>query len=189
MIPDRQRRLEEEYHRMKIAAKESTILQFATEGAPATRYFIQFSGTSSHADYLNEHELTVWLGLSYPTEPPEVRFVTPIFHPNVPRTGTVSLPKCGLNWDAALTLDRLCERLWDVARYAYIDIANSDNIGNEAALAWFQQQRDMVLPVDGRSLRDAWEIRWGELRERTTPNHSHHSDGIVFLDGDVPGED
>ena len=38
-----------------------------------------------------------------------------------------------MTWDATVTLDRICERLWDLVRYAYIDYDHVDFFRHYAA--------------------------------------------------------
>jgi hypothetical protein len=45
-------------------------------------------------------------------------------------------------------------------RYAYL---NFDLAVNRSAHDWFRNQRHMMLPVDSRTLRDAWTIVWGNV--------------------------
>ena len=45
----------------------------------------------------------------------------------------------------------MCERLWDVARLAYM---NLDDAANYSAKTWFEDECQIQLPVDPRPLRD-----------------------------------
>jgi hypothetical protein len=77
--------------------------------------------------------------------------LTAIFHPNVSFSGFINLKDIGLTWESDLGLDVLCERLWDVARAAYLDLEGATN---SAARSWFAAQKEIELPVDDRPLRD-----------------------------------
>jgi len=97
------------------------------------------------------HEIELRLPYSYPNRPPDIRWISPIFHPNVSFSGFINLPDVGLPWSADVNLDVVCERLWDVARLAFIDPATATNV---AAKNWYEQECQLALPVDRRPLRD-----------------------------------
>jgi hypothetical protein len=101
---------------------------------------------------IEQHRCDVRLPYSYPDSPPDVRWLTLIFHPNVSYSGFLNLREIGLVWDKQLGLDVVCERLWDVARGA---AANLEGATNYAARKWYAEQGDQArLPVDRRPLRD-----------------------------------
>ena len=43
---------------------------------------------------------------NYPDRPPEVKFMTRIYHPNIHRNGHISIDILGSMWSAVLTIDR-----------------------------------------------------------------------------------
>jgi hypothetical protein len=53
-------------------------------------------------------------------------------------------------WDRDLTLVALCERLWDMARYAYF---NLEKAANFSARNWAEKPTGVCFPVDPRPLR------------------------------------
>ncbi len=144
---------------MRALQKVSTIFSFESTGDPPDRYTVTFLGkapwretaATSQVDILELHQCEIRLPYSYPRRPPDVRWLTPLFHPNVSFSGFINLREIGLPWDDDLTLDLVCERLWDVARCAYID---HDKAANYAAKNWFQDECNLRLPVDTRPLRD-----------------------------------
>jgi hypothetical protein len=81
--------------------------------------------------------------------------VTPILHPNVSFSGFIQLRDVGLPWDRTVTLDAVCERLWDVARLAYV---NLDRATNFSAKSWIESPGRIALPVDTRILRDRMNV-------------------------------
>ncbi|MCA9263572.1 MAG: hypothetical protein KDA60_06970 [Planctomycetales bacterium] len=176
-LSERHSRLSEELEQLELLTKESTILRIDYEGPSPNRYQVYLTGQSAHEDYLNEHELSVWLHVDYPQSAPEVRFVTPLFHPNVARSGLVDLTQCGIAWQPTIMLTHVLARMWDVARLAYVDL---DKVANEAAGNWFRTQREIPLPVDSRALRNAWEFRWSELQ--------HHVEPIPTKKADAKGQ-
>ena len=97
------------------------------------------------------HDCEIRLPYSYPERGPDIRWLTPIFHPNISFSGFVNLRAIGLPWQPTMTLDIVCERLWDIARLAYIDLQTASNF---AAKNWFSEQHELSLPLDLRPVRD-----------------------------------
>src|SRR5205807_7778652 len=91
------------------------------------------------------------LGASYPRTMPEIRWMTPIYHPNISEIGMVCLGGYGTHWVPSVQLDELCIMLWDMVRYHNYDIRSPYN--RDAAL-WVANQTAILFPTDTRSLRD-----------------------------------
>jgi len=144
---------------MQALKEQSTILDFQTTGDPPDRYTVTLRGkgvsrsTSSHADMemVDLHRCDVRLPYSYPDRPPDIRWMTPIFHPNISFSGMIRLRDIGLPWQDDLGLDVVVERLWDVARMAYV---NEDSSVNYSASNWLAEQTSLKMPVDVRPLAD-----------------------------------
>jgi len=144
---------------MQVLQAESTILDFTSENDPPDRYLLRFRGKGlnhstsgdTYVETIGLHRCEIPLPFSFPRRPPDIRWRTPIYHPNVLFSGMIKLSDVGLSWDEALRLDVVCERLWDVARLAYHDM---DGACNYAARNWFKELSDQMLPVDNRLLRD-----------------------------------
>jgi len=100
---------------------------------------------------LDLHRVEIKLGASYPRTIPEIRWITPIYHPNISEIGMVCLGGYGTHWVPSVQLDELCIMLWDMARYHNYDIRSPYN--REAAL-WVASQETFRFPTDGRPLRD-----------------------------------
>jgi ubiquitin-protein ligase len=154
----RQQRLAADFEALAELRSASTILEFEATGQPPDRYDLTFRGRGLRRDAstgeildVEVHEAEVRLTLSYPRHPPDIRWLTPLFHPNVSFGGFIRLDDLGLPWTEALGLDVVCERLWDVARLAHYDL---DRATNYAARNWLQERQDVALPVDRRPLRD-----------------------------------
>ena len=73
----------------------------------------------------------------YPERPPDIRWLTPILHPNISFSGFLNLAEVGLPWSEDLGLEVVCERLWDVARGSYMNLEKS---ANYAAKSWFEKE-------------------------------------------------
>jgi ubiquitin-protein ligase len=152
------RRLRSDYESLKRLKSESSIVDFKCFGNPPERYVISFygkglmrpaPGSPIHVQQI--HEVEILLGVEYPRMMPELRWRTPVFHPNIAETGMVCLGGYGTNWVPSLNLDELCEMLWDMIRYANYDVKSPYN--REAAL-WAQTQTVFHFPLDPRTLRD-----------------------------------
>jgi len=155
---ERERRLLADLQAMDNLRAASTILSFQTDGEPADRYMVSFSGKGLRRDastdkleYVERHECEIRLTLSYPRRPPDIRWLTPLFHPNISFGGFIRLRDVGMAWTEDLALDVIAERLWDIARLAYYDLENATSF---TAKSWLETQDEFALPVDLRPLRD-----------------------------------
>ena len=150
------RRFRTDLAAMQRLADESSILRFQATGQPANRYVVEFLGVSlarSRGKVVpqNRHEVEIRLGSSYPRTMPEIRWISPIYHPNISEIGLVCLGGYGTHWVPSLHLDELCLMLWDMARFHNYDIRSPYN--KEAAL-WAANQSTYAFPTDVRPLRD-----------------------------------
>ena len=155
---EREQRLLADLEAMENLKAASSILRFETEGEPADRYKVCFAGkglrrdaSTGKIDYVDRHECEIRLTLSYPQRPPDIRWLSPLFHPNISFGGFIRLRDVGMSWTEDLALDVISERLWDVARLAYYDLENATSY---TAKSWLEKQADFALPVDLRPLRD-----------------------------------
>ena len=113
----------------------------------------------------DEHRVEIKLGASYPRTIPEIRWITPIYHPNISEIGMVCLGGYGTHWVPSVQLDELCNMLWDMARYHNYDIRSPYN--REAAL-WVASQTTFLFPMDSRPLRDL-RAAMGRVESSTNP--------------------
>ena len=164
------RRLRSDLAALERLRAESTVFQFRAFGKPAQRFLIEFKGKSLARDrgkvgIRTQHEVEIKLGASYPRTMPELRWITPIYHPNISEIGLVCLGGYGTHWVPSLQLDELCVMLWDMARYHNYDIRSPYN--REAAL-WVANQATFTFPIDARPLRDARAAQ-GRIEPETKP--------------------
>jgi ubiquitin-protein ligase len=150
------RRLRSDLAALEALKVESSVFQFRATGNPPQQYLLGFRGKSLARDRgkvisREYHEVEVKLGASYPRTMPELRWLTPIYHPNISEIGMVCLGAYGTHWVPSLALDELCVMLWDMARYQNYDIRSPYN--REAAL-WTANQTTFRFPMDSRPLRD-----------------------------------
>jgi len=150
------RRLHNDFASMERLCAESSVIRFRTSGKPPQQYVIAFHGRSlsrqrGKVAIQERHEVEIKLGSSYPRTMPEIRWMTPIYHPNISEIGMVCLGGYGTHWVPSLNLDELCGMLWDMARFHNYDIRSPYN--REAAL-WVANQTKFLFPLDTRPLRD-----------------------------------
>jgi hypothetical protein len=205
----RTRRLRSDQRQMQQLKADSTIVDFVVPGAghrdTPEVYEVYFRGRGLwKAEETNEvrlatrHHITIQLGAGYPRMMPELKWRSPIFHPNISAAGVVCLGGYSTHWVPSLQLDELCGMLWDMIRYENFDI---DSPYNREAAQWVRTQSSYGLPVDPRPLRDrrAAAGRWsrdvedrqtkpgsprvpaaGPLREPAIPKAE-----IVFMDAEI----
>ncbi|HEX3447621.1 MAG TPA: ubiquitin-conjugating enzyme E2 [Isosphaeraceae bacterium] len=152
----RTRRLHNDLTALERLRSESSVFRFTAVGDPPQQYQLWFQGKSLWRDRakvkpLESHRVEIKLGASYPRTVPELRWLTPIFHPNISEIGMVCLGGYGTHWVPSVQLDDLCVMLWDMARYHNYDIRSPYN--REAAL-WVASQTTFRFPLDDRPLRD-----------------------------------
>lgn len=155
---------------MEALRAQSSILEFTPSGTPPDQYKLVFlgkgatreTGALGGATITDRHEIDLRLPYSYPDRPPEVRWTSPITHPNVSFSGYVSAAELGMPAGPCPALDVVVERLWDLARLSYV---NLDQASNFPARTWLEAQRDLPRPIDPRPLRDR-EIVAAEPVER-----------------------
>ena len=154
----RLRRLQSDLKSLQQLQSESSILHFTAHGDLPEAYTIWFLGrgmmrheNGGSIELQERHEVSIRLGAGYPRMMPEIRWKSPIFHPNISGNGSVCLGGYGTYWVPSLTLDELCHMLWDMIRYENYDETSPYN--REAAL-WAKTQSQYQLPLDERPLRD-----------------------------------
>ena len=100
---ERHERLVAELEAMRALKKSTSILDFEFTGEPPDRYSITLRGkgisrdTSSRADveFVELHKIDLRLPYSFPRRPPDIRWITPIFHPNISFSGFINLKDIG----------------------------------------------------------------------------------------------
>lgn len=164
----RETRLRNEYQRIQELVDRSEFIRIAaTEGDPPDKYKIRFTCLGVESLRPNGqpllrdlHEVSIYLHAEYPYKQPQLKWLTPIFHPNIHITGAV----CIGAWWAAKTLDELLLTLGEMIQYKNLD--PKDPMNSKAAV-WAQQNRNLFpidkRPLKGRSLSDLIVI--GESEE------------------------
>jgi ubiquitin-protein ligase len=152
----RTRRLRNDLAALERLRSESSIFRFSAAGDPPQAYQIWFHGKGlsrerARVNILDQHRVEIRLGASYPRSMPEIKWLTPIYHPNISEIGLICLGGFGTHWVPSIQLDELCGMLWDMVRFHNYDIRSPYN--RECAL-WAAGQTTFKFPVDARPLRD-----------------------------------
>ena len=194
MNQERSARIRQDLAALEAIAAHSSIFTFRTLGEPVERLSLTFRGaglaktTASEAkpELIHQHEIELRLPFSYPTSPPDIRWLTPIFHPNISFSGFVNLADVGLSWEAGMGIDVVCERLWDMARLAEFNPAKAVSY---AAKKWLEDQTDTTLPLDQRPLRDRAanaNRNVVKYRRKGQPLPGPGTGELMFIDDDAP---
>jgi hypothetical protein len=153
----RRERLDSDFATLVAVRADSTIFDFAPATEVATIYVLRFAGRGlgpvdgfGRPSLVANHEVEVRLPLDYPEQPPDIRWLTPLLHPNLSCGGVIQLDQLQLAWCSDMGLEVVCERLWDVARGAFFDLAATTN---ESARPWYEAATPIALPLDDRPLR------------------------------------
>ncbi len=195
---ERRQRLTAELAAMQQLAEVTSIMRFEAVGKSPAAYQVHFSGslisrTSSVSPVVDakEHSCDIRLPYRFPKAPPDIRFTTAVYHPNISSGGFVDLKSLGLEWNDGLSLTLVCERLWDTCRLAVYDL---DRCSNVTAGQWIRKGADRSLPVDTRPLRDLadkscsnvvrYKRRQGQPSQLKTSQAS--SPDIFYIGEDTP---
>jgi ubiquitin-protein ligase len=170
-------------HREVLALRdedpEHIKIETNADHAP-THYTIAFGypgirlGDDSRPQITREHRVEILLPADYPLEAPLVRWLTPIYHPNISQRGIVCLGVLAERYLPGLGLAYIVRMLRDIVRYRNYDL---HGVYNREAADWArssegqaviqqldgvpeEQPLDMLLEV----ARQAWR---NEQRQRT----------------------
>lgn len=149
----RETRLRNDYQHVRELVNRSELIHIlTTDGNPPEKYVISFScrgvekiKPNGEPVYRDHHEVNVYLHAEYPLKQPQLKWLTPIFHPNIHVTGAV----CIGAWWPAKTLDELLLTLAEMVQYKNFD--PKDPMNSKAA-AWALRHKNL-FPVDQRSLK------------------------------------
>jgi hypothetical protein len=92
--------------------------------------------------------MEIYLPTRYPTEPPYMRWMTPMFHPNISKNGSVCIGVADQDWAPSLSLAWLVEQIADMITYKSYNI---DDPWNKEAAEWAKENTDR-FPADDRTL-------------------------------------
>lgn len=155
----RLRRLLSDYKKILELTESSDIISIArTEGDPPELYVIRFRcrgvkavDAAGKPEYSDLHEVAIYLEADYPRKKPQLKWLTPIFHPNIHENGAVCIgdAKDNYGWWPGRPLEDLIFYLGEMAQY---EIYNPASAYNGEAAAW-SRSHSQLLPTDKRQLR------------------------------------
>lgn len=149
----RETRLRNDYLRIRELVDRSEFVHIiSTEGDPPEKYLIRYTcrgvekvNGSGSPVYRESHDVSIYLHAEYPMKQPQLKWLTPVFHPNIHITGAV----CIGAWWPAKTLDELLLTLGEMAQYKNFE--PRDPMNSKAA-TWALQHKTL-FPVDRRELK------------------------------------
>ena len=133
----RETRLRNDHKRIRDLVNRSELIHILrTDGDPPEKYHIQFTcrgvgkmGPAGKPVLRDKHEVSIYLHAEYPLKQPQLKWLTPIFHPNIHSSGAV----CIGAWWPAKTLDELLLTLGEMVQYK--NLGPKDPMNSKAA-AW-----------------------------------------------------
>lgn len=157
----RLRRLQSDYERLeKLVAQSDLIRIAAVTGNPPEIYVIEFTCKgverlqNGSPVYRSYHQMGLQLTAGYPTTKPGLRFLTPIFHPNILSQGEV----CIGPWYASKWLDELVFMIAEMIQYKIPPTRETrEDVLNPQAVTWLLSNKSM-LPVDSREIKSGGDI-------------------------------
>jgi len=157
----RLRRLQSDYERLQRLAAQSDLIRIAAaDGNPPEKYVIEFTCRGverlqgGSPVYRSHHQMGILLTAGYPTTKPGLRFLTPIFHPNILSEGEV----CIGPWYASKWLDELVFMVAEMIQYKIPPTRETrEDVLNPHAVTWLLANKPM-LPVDNREVKSTGDI-------------------------------
>lgn len=163
----RLRRLESDYQRLQKLVAQSSLVRIAgTDGNPPDKYVIEFTCrgvedlNGNQPIYSTLHRAGIALLAGYPTAKPGIRWLTPIFHPNISNGGSV----CIGPWYASKWLDELVFMLAEMIQYKIPPTRDTiEDVLNTRAATWLRSNRHL-FPVDTRDIRGYGDDLFGQIK-------------------------
>lgn len=160
----REKRLQNDFLALSELVDKSVggLKIFSKKGNPPFEYVIEYNCRGveklqgNEPVYRNNHRVEIVLGNSYPQQKPDVKFLTPIFHPNVWENLKVCL---GNDWVIGETVPELVIRVGKIIQYSK-DVLNLNSPANTSAKTWAQKNMSR-FPVDTQTFKS--QIEWNNL--------------------------
>ncbi|MGD8814599.1 MAG: ubiquitin-conjugating enzyme E2 [Anaerolineales bacterium] len=163
----RMRRLRNDYERMRELEGRTSLISFEAQsvrkGVPPERYVVTYSCKSivgvnkrGAPKYGEHHQVEVYLHNQYPQRWPGLKWLTPIWHPNINHiNGSVCIDAAW--WTAARSLDRLIVMMGEMLQYKnfHDDPTKPPFPWDPEAARWCRAYREKhpdAFPVDKREL-------------------------------------
>lgn len=182
----RMRRLQADYDRMKELDARSSLIDIKAVGpAPPERYIVTFHIKSivgvdrqGRPTMGNKHQVEIYLHNEYPQRWPGLKWLTPIWHPNINHVnGSVCIDAAW--WGAARSLDRLVIMMGEMLQYKnfHDDPKKPPYPWDKEAAEWCRSYRIKnpgVFPTDERELMRPERIKLGgKSSQKTAPESSN----------------
>jgi ubiquitin-conjugating enzyme E2 N len=105
------------------------------------RYFdVTIDGPSQSPYESGLFKLELFLPEDYPMEPPKIRFLTKIYHPNIDRLGRICLDVLKSNWSPALSIRTIL-----LSIQALLGAPNPDDpLANDVAQNWKEDEQKAI---------------------------------------------
>lgn len=163
----RMRRLRGDYERMRQLVGRSSLIEFDAhsirKGVPPERYIVTFLcksivGVTKQGEpkYGTRHQVEIYLHNQYPQRWPGLKWLTPIWHPNINHiNGSVCIDAAW--WTAARSLDKLIVMMGEMLQYKnfHDDPTKPPFPWDPEAARWCREYRKKhpnAFPVDKREL-------------------------------------
>lgn len=151
----REGRLRADFEKVLQLTRDNELIHLESwEDDPPETYLIRYTCLGvvapgdDHPILSAEHRVEISFPIEYPTRPPQLRWLTPIFHPNINREGT---GVCIDIWYPSKFLDDLCVMLGRMIQYQNYNPNPYHCLRVDAAL--WAKNSPHLLPVDRRPLR------------------------------------
>ena len=79
-------------------------------------------------------------GESYPFNPPHIKFVTSVFHPNISEAGEICLDILSKQWTRMYTLESTIRSIQELLRTPNVD----DPFNDDAAVLWSKDKEQFI---------------------------------------------
>ena len=181
----RMRRLRADYERMRDLEGRTNLIKFEAQsvrkGMSPERYIVTFTCKSivavdKHGEplYGEHHQVEVYLHSQYPQRWPGLKWLTPIWHPNINHiNGSVCIDAAW--WTAARSLDRLMVMLGEMLQYKnfHDDPTKPPFPWDPEAARWcraYRVKHPNIFPVDKRELLHPERVKLHDKEELTKPS-------------------
>lgn len=163
----RQVRLETEWKKLQKLNEESDFVKVTPlqDGNAPEKYSVQFYCTGIVGIQGNQkpvtdtdHKVQMKCDSDFPTEPPKLKWLTPIWHPNIEHAGSKSVCVNKAEWLGGMGLDDLCRQLFEMVQYKNYHAAETPPYPLDSKVAaWvldFAEPNGIVDKTRGISIDD-----------------------------------
>lgn len=137
---------------LRLSSSRPDLIDFTTKGNPPTHYIftvrlkgLMLAPDGKRAIVRDVHQFEMRLGAHYPSDPPDVTWRTPIFHPNIRGEAVCHSQQ----WSPAWSLADFVIEIGDMIR---MDKYNTASPLDRKAANWSDKNGDR-FPIDHRNLR------------------------------------